>query len=113
MRNLNKARLIVFITGIIFTILAIIAGIMSVKTHETLKYTNDCTLPAGVHIPININTADAETICLLDNIGMKTAENIIAYREENGGFKNKEDIKNVKGIADKKYEEIKNYITVE
>ncbi len=113
MKNLNKAQIFLFIAGLIFIITALITGYLSVKTHEDLTPSYDCTLPQGIHIPININTADKDTLCLLDNIGEKTAESIISYREENGGFETKEDIKNVKGIGDKKYEEIKNYITAE
>ncbi|MCI8621267.1 MAG: hypothetical protein HFJ50_06025 [Clostridia bacterium] len=44
--------------------------------------------------------------------GSSTAEKIITYRNENGKFKSIEDIKNVSGIGDAKYENIKNYICV-
>lgn len=60
---------------------------------------------------VNINKADKEELMTLDGIGEKTAEKIIQYREENR-FKNIEDIKNVSGIGDKKYERIKNDITI-
>lgn len=113
MKNLNKARIILFIAGLIFIIATFLTGILSVKTHYDLRSSSDCTLPSGIHIPININTADKDTLCLLDNIGEKYAEKIIDYRTEHGNFESKEDIKNIKGIGDKKYEEIKNYITAE
>lgn len=61
---------------------------------------------------ININTASAAELIALPGIGEKTAEKIIAYRKENGKFKKIEDIQNVKGIAEKKFEKIKNMITV-
>ena len=49
---------------------------------------------------ININTADKETlITAIDGVGEKKAEAIIAYREENGGFKSVNDLVNVKGIG--------------
>lgn len=60
---------------------------------------------------ININSADKKTLMDLTGIGEKTAEKIIEYRKENK-FKNIEDIKNVSGIGDKKYEKIKNEITI-
>ena len=61
---------------------------------------------------ININKADLEELQELDGIGEALAENIIAYRENNGKFKNIEDIKNVSGIGDSKYEKIKDSIKI-
>ena len=61
---------------------------------------------------ININKADLEELQELDGIGEALAENIIAYRENNGKFKNIEDIKNVSGIGDSKYEKIKDNIKI-
>lgn len=59
---------------------------------------------------IDINSADAETLCLLPGIGPRTAEKIIAYREEKGPFASAEEIQAVNGIGPVKYEEIKQYI---
>lgn len=61
---------------------------------------------------VNLNTADAAALTTLDGVGEATAAKIIAYREENGPFKRIEDIKNVSGIGDKKYEAMKDSITV-
>ena len=61
---------------------------------------------------ININKATVEELELLNGIGNVTAQNIVAYREENGPFTSIEDIKNVTNIKDAVYEKIKNYITV-
>ena len=48
----------------------------------------------------------------LDGVGEATAEKIIAYRQEHGSFSSIEEIKEVSGIGDKKYEAIKESITV-
>ncbi len=48
----------------------------------------------------------------LDGIGEVIAERIIEYREENGGFSSTEEIMNVKGIGEKRYENIKDNICV-
>lgn len=61
---------------------------------------------------ININTATVEELSSLKGIGLKKANAIIAYRNENGPFAVIEDIKNVKGIGDKIFEGIKDQITV-
>lgn len=61
---------------------------------------------------VNINKASSEELQELDGIGEALAENIIAYRENNGRFKNIEDIKNVSGIGDSKYEKIKDNIKI-
>lgn len=62
---------------------------------------------------VNINTASAEELEALPDIGEITAERIIAYRDENGGFSSKEEIINVKGIGEKTYENIQNLICIE
>ncbi|WP_297575386.1 helix-hairpin-helix domain-containing protein [uncultured Campylobacter sp.] len=61
---------------------------------------------------VNINTASKEELMSLKGIGETTANNIIEYRKENK-FKKIEDLKNVKGIGDKKFEAIKDDIKVE
>lgn len=60
---------------------------------------------------VNINTASKEELMTLKGIGETTAEAIIEYRKENK-FTKIEDIKNVKGIGDKKFESIKEDIEV-
>jgi competence protein ComEA len=62
---------------------------------------------------LNINTATAEELSTLKEIGEKKAAAIMEYRENHGNFTKIEDIKNVKGIGDKIFEEIKDSITIE
>ena len=61
---------------------------------------------------VNINTADVAGLSSLSGIGEATAKKIIADREKNGPFKSKKDITRVSGIGDKKYEALKDSITV-
>ena len=61
---------------------------------------------------VNINTASQTELETLPGIGPSIALRIINYREENGIFSSIEDIKNVSGIGDSKFDDIKNYITV-
>ena len=61
---------------------------------------------------ININTADEKQLDTLPGIGPSTASKIIEYRKEKGKFKSIEEIKEVSGIGDAKFEKIKNLIKV-
>lgn len=61
---------------------------------------------------ININTADVVKLCELPGVGESLASRIIQYREENGKFKSIEDLKNVSGIGEKKFESLREYIVV-
>lgn len=61
---------------------------------------------------VNINTATQAELETLTGIGPSTALKIIKYREENGKFKTIEEIKNVAGIGDSKFEAIKDEICV-
>ena len=61
---------------------------------------------------ININTATAEEIDQLPDIGPVKAKAIVDYRTENGPFKSPEDIEKVRGIKEGTFNKIKDYITV-
>lgn len=61
---------------------------------------------------ININKASQSELKQINGIGDSTANKIIDYRENVGKFKKIEDIKEVKGIGDAKFEAIKNRITI-
>lgn len=64
------------------------------------------------HEKVNINTAKQTELETLAGIGPSTALKIINYRTENGEFENIEDIKNVPGIGDSKFEAIKEDISI-
>ena len=61
---------------------------------------------------ININIASIEELTTLPGIGESKAQNIINYREENGYFKAIDEIKNVNGIGEATFDQLKKYITV-
>lgn len=61
---------------------------------------------------ININKASQTELETIPGIGPSTALKIINYREQNGKFSSIEDIKNVSGIGDSKYNQIKDYISI-
>lgn len=61
---------------------------------------------------VNINTASQTELETLPGIGPSTALKILNYRKEKGKFKKIEDIKEVSGIGDSKYNKIKDLITI-
>ena len=61
---------------------------------------------------ININTADKSALMQLPGIGEVYAQSIIDYRQSVGTFQKIEDIKNVSGIGDGRFEKIKDKITI-
>ena len=62
---------------------------------------------------INLNSAGLDELVSLPGIGTSTAEKIIEYRNEKGKFKSVQQIMNVKGIGEKKFQKIKDYLTIE
>lgn len=61
---------------------------------------------------VNINTASQTELETIPGIGPSLALKIIEYRKENGGFNTIEDIKNVSGIGESRFNDMKNYIKV-
>lgn len=61
---------------------------------------------------VNINQADVIELQTINGIGPVTAEAVVAYREEHGLFRTKEDLKKVRGIGDKTFEKLKDQITL-
>ena len=74
--------------------------------------TNDNSKREVKDSKININTATQTQLETIPGIGPSIALKIIAYREENGEFKTIEDIKEVSGIGEAKFEKMKDYIRV-
>ncbi|MGI9950836.1 helix-hairpin-helix domain-containing protein [Moorellaceae bacterium AZ2] len=61
---------------------------------------------------ININTAGLEELDSLPGIGPALAQRILDYRQQHGPFRSIEDLQNVSGIGVKRFEELKDLITV-
>ena len=63
--------------------------------------------------PLDLNQASVEELCAIPGIGIMTAESIIAYREEQGGFLNCQELLSISGIGEIKYSEILPYLYLE
>lgn len=81
------------------------------KIPNTLNRMNSST-EAGDNGKINLNTATKEQLKTLPGIGEVTAQKIIDYREQNGGFSSVEDLKKISRIGEKTIEKFKDKIEV-
>ena len=79
------------------------------ETTEISKQKNSLT--SKPNAKININTASQTELETLPGVGPSIALSIINYRKENGKFNNIEDVQNVSGIGESKFNKIKEYIT--
>ena len=61
---------------------------------------------------VNLNTATIEQLQTLPGVGPAIAKNILDYRTKVGKFAKIEDILNVKGIGEKKFQRMKDRLTV-
>ncbi len=62
---------------------------------------------------ININTATVDEIEKLPHIGPKTAEAITRFRDENGPFRRVEHLMQIRGISEKRFLEIRQFLKTE
>ncbi|SNY95357.1 Tex family protein [Flagellimonas pacifica] len=71
-----------------------------------LKTSLDTVVESCVNsVGVNINTASVPLLSYVSGIGPKLAENIVTYRNENGAFKNRKDIKKVPRLGGKAFEQ--------
>ena len=73
----------------------------------------ESTHDGEAEILVNINTATAEELTILNGIGEKKAQLIVEYREQNGLFMAKEDLMNISGIGEKTFDSLEPYITID
>ena len=85
--------------------------LMSTEAGQSV-ITNEEKEENGQETKVNINTANKEKLETLPGIGEATAQKIIDYRAANGKFKTIEEIKNVSGIGDAKFDNLKDKIVV-
>lgn len=61
---------------------------------------------------VNLNTADKEALMSVSGIGKKLAERIIEHRQANGEFTELDEIRNIEGINNYRFEKIKDHLIV-
>ncbi len=93
---------------LVFFAVVLISGCTSRIAYET----SSNVVPASSN-PVNINTAAAAELEKLPHIGHKTAEAIVAYREENGPFRRVEHLMLIKGVSEKRFAELRPLLRTE
>ena len=63
-------------------------------------------------VGVNINTASVPLLSYVSGIGPKLAENIVNYREENGAFSSRAEIKKVPRLGEKAFEQAAGFLRV-
>lgn len=78
-----------------------------------MSQATDSAKPAAVSSRVvNINTAGQPELEALPGIGPSLAKRILEFRQKNGNFKSTSDLMAVSGIGERKFEQLKNLITV-
>ena len=78
-----------------------------------LKKSLDNTVESCVNkVGVNINTASESLLSYVSGIGPKLAENIIKYRNENGAFTSRKDIKKVPRLGGKAFEQAAGFLRI-
>jgi competence protein ComEA len=67
---------------------------------------------AAPSAPVNLNIATAEQLDQLDGVGPATAQKILAYRQEHGGFRSVSELDRVPGIGPARMAALKDRVTV-
>jgi competence protein ComEA len=64
-------------------------------------------------IPLDLNHVSVDDLCLIPGIGKSLAKEIVAYRESRKGFRSADELKNVRGIGGKNYQNLKGFFTTQ
>lgn len=65
------------------------------------------------NVGVDLNTASSSLLNYISGISKSTAKNIISYREENGSFSSREELKQVKGLGNKTFEQCAGFVKIE
>ena len=79
------------------------------KLNETLKQTIEHVVN---NVGVNINTASWALLSFVSGIKKNVAKNLVDYRHENGDFKDRKQLKKVKGLGDKAFEQMAGFVVV-
>ena len=73
---------------------------------------DDVVISCVNNVGVDLNTASPYLLSYVSGLGLSLAENIITYRSENGGIKSRDELKKVKRLGDKAYEQAAGFLRV-
>ena len=80
---------------------------------KMLKEALDRVVESAVnHVGVNLNTASKHLLTYVSGVGPKLAENIIAYRNENGAFTSRDELKKVPKLGAKSFEQCAGFLRI-
>lgn len=89
------------------------SDISSLSLNHVLYNNEIVVIPKKTNnVLISINSASIDTLISLPGIGISIATKIVEYRQKYGSFNSLEELMNVSGIGTKKYEKLKELITL-
>jgi competence ComEA-like helix-hairpin-helix protein len=93
-------------------LLVFVVGLMVVNCDAPPRVSPPSAASASIHA-ININTASEEDLRRLPYIGEKTAAEIVEFRTQNGRFHRPEQLLLLRGVSEKRFREIRQYVAAE
>ena len=107
----QEKLLLIFLTSLL--LLGLILN-YALKTRPVLHnfYQYSGTKMHNDYLSVNINSASVQELVRLPGVGEIIASRIIKYRRLHGDFKEKGELKNIKGIGEKKFQDINEHITI-
>lgn len=73
---------------------------------------DDVVVSAVNAVGVDLNTASPYLLSYVSGLGMSLAENIVTYRSENGPFQSRQDLKKVKRLGDKAFEQSAGFLRI-
>lgn len=83
-----------------------------VNQSELKKSLDDVVVSSVNAVGVDVNTASAHLLSYVSGLGPTLAENIVAFRDENGRIESRQQLKKVKRLGDKAYEQAAGFIRI-
>lgn len=104
-----RDKITLVVTGIFLALVLTLRFANVLPLQDDLRGVASCAIHS---YKVNINTATEEELSCLEGIGEKLSQAIIEYRCKHGAFKTIEEICEVSGIGEKKFQKIRDLICV-